>query len=156
MFASLSHAVSMVVIVALLGLGGCATTESTKDVTRKGDGVALKEAKKCSGWGCATANRPGIISPEVEYGGYGRGHYPGAYYQYQPPSVGYSDPRGDLPRHIEYVGEDPNARGTGIWHARVDGRWKNCDGRNRDRWDSCFTPRGEANANKWGDSSAPR
>lgn len=132
--------------VAILS-AGCSTFESNKQLERDGEKTTKKETVKCDGWFCGNTSRPAVIfSPDVGYGGYGRGHYPGAYYQYQPPSVGY----------IEYIGPDPNAPGTGVWHARVNGRWKNCDGRNRDRWDSCFTPRGEANANKWGDSSAPR
>lgn len=133
--------------VFALVLGGCATVDNTRDVTKKGDDSTLKEVKKCSGWGCAGADRPTIrVAPDWVHplymppgGGLGTA-----------PRMGYFLP----PPVIEYFGPDPKAAGQ--WIARVDGKWKRCEPTPlHDHSGACFTPLGRASAREWGSGYPP-
>lgn len=95
--------------LAAVFLCGCATVDNNKEVSKKGDEVSQKETKKCSGWGCATADQ--IIIVPSGYG-YGRGYDAGAGRGY------YQDYRGRPYRGSYPIGEGQACSGPfgQTWH----------------------------------------
>lgn len=127
----------IVALIALVFLTACASTQENKNFQQAGQNVTATESKSCVGFGCGGGSTV-IVVPTAQ-GGSTNHYYRGHYQEDRVPS-------------IEYGRMDPR---SGITKANVGGVWRQCDGRNRDRWDSCGTREGERNANKWSASSPP-